>query len=184
MFYELASGCVNSGARRTIVAKLDLNWPSVGSNDSLNLRAAPDGAPFSEARVGNNHDVHAAQRGSTSLEPHSPPFECLVRPREVSPISGRNAAGTGNVRSSLPQGDRFSMTAVSCVVLPAVLDIANKLPQTLQVIYADDRTFLRRSAQELKDLWSTWTTILGLRENEGKALCMQLISTSLSGAWR
>eukprot|EP00439_Symbiodinium_sp_Y106_P009605 s3374_g1.t1 len=76
------------------------------------------------------------------------------------------------VQHSLPQGDSFSMTAMACVILPAVLDIARQCSDTVQIVYADDRSFACDSARELKrvkTLWQQWAQILGLKENEDKA---------------
>ena len=76
------------------------------------------------------------------------------------------------VQHSLPQGDSFSMTAMACVILPAVLDIARQCSDTVQIVYADDRSFACDSAHELKrvkTLWQQWAQILGLKENEDKA---------------
>ncbi|CAK9110785.1 unnamed protein product [Durusdinium trenchii] len=76
------------------------------------------------------------------------------------------------VSSSLPQGDCFSMLAMTCLLLPAVNDIRTREVNVEQVVYADDRSFACATPQQLKRMtehWTRWAGILGLRENGSKA---------------
>ena len=76
------------------------------------------------------------------------------------------------VDRSLPQGDSFSMCAMTCLILPAALAIREQFPQAVQVIFADDRSFATPSASQLAQVsktWQVWTKKLGLQENMGKA---------------
>ena len=54
----------------------------------------------------------------------------------------------------------------------AIHAIRQALPSVEHVLYADDRSFTARNASEIvqvTQLWSQWTSKLGLRENLGKA---------------
>ena len=85
---------------------------------------------------------------------------------------GETLPGGIPVCSSLPQGDCFSMIAMTFVLLPALYDIQEKEPEVRQIIFADDRTFVAPQAEMIQRttmLWSQWTTKLGLKENSAKA---------------
>ena len=87
-------------------------------------------------------------------------------------LMGQTLPEAQHVSRSLPQGDSWSMTAMSFLLLPAVFDIRSKEPRAEQVVYADDRSFAASTAEEVArtaNLWSTWAERLGLLENSTKA---------------
>ena len=51
-------------------------------------------------------------------------------------------------KNSLPQGDSFRMIGIACIILLAALDIEVKIPWSVQIIYAQDRTFSCETARE------------------------------------
>ena len=76
------------------------------------------------------------------------------------------------VSSSLLQGDPWSMLGMSVMLLPAAQDVARSHPETVQVLYADDRTIAASTVLELKQvigIWHEWGQRLGLVENRQKA---------------
>ena len=76
------------------------------------------------------------------------------------------------VSTSLLQGDTWSMLAMTAVLLPAAADIARAYPQSQTILYADDRTILSPSPEELHQVvtcWSQWGSVLGCQEHEAKA---------------
>jgi hypothetical protein len=76
------------------------------------------------------------------------------------------------VATSLPQGDCFSMLAMACILLPAAAAVQRDVPDTTQVIYADDRSFACPSAGKVAQVarvWADWAVKLGLSENQAKA---------------
>ena len=76
------------------------------------------------------------------------------------------------VSSSLPQGDSWSMAAMSFPLLPAAKDIQAAFAGVQQALFADDRSFACSTSGQLAAVsrkWGTWMQFLGLRENVGKA---------------
>jgi hypothetical protein len=64
------------------------------------------------------------------------------------------------------------MIAMLAMLYPCIHAIRQELPSVEHVLYADGRSFTARSASEIVEvtqLWSQWTSKLGLRENLGKA---------------
>ena len=87
-------------------------------------------------------------------------------------LLGEKLPGGVLVKDSLPQGDSWSMLAVTAVLLPAIQDIMNRFPSIDQINFADDRTFASQSPAELRQVmaaWASWAHTLGLKENSGKA---------------
>ena len=77
-----------------------------------------------------------------------------------------------SVNNSLPQGDSWSMAAMSFLLLPAARNIQASSPGVQQTIFADDRSFACKTATQLATVsrkWGAWMQYLGLRENEVKA---------------
>eukprot|EP00438_Fugacium_kawagutii_P016849 Skav219681 [mRNA] locus=scaffold817:64273:65277:- [translate_table: standard] len=61
---------------------------------------------------------------------------------------------------------------MSALLYPCVAGIKQATPSTLHVVYADDRNFATKTAQdcaEVTRLWSEWATLLGLQENRQKS---------------
>lgn len=76
------------------------------------------------------------------------------------------------VSTSLLQGDTWSMLAMTAALIPAAEDIARQYPRSQTVLYADDRTILSPSPQELRQVverWGVWGRTLGCLEHEAKA---------------
>ena len=77
-----------------------------------------------------------------------------------------------SVNNSLPQGDSWSMAAMSFLLLPAARNIQASSPGVQQTIFADDRSFACKTATQLATVsrkWGAWMQYLGLRENKVKA---------------
>ena len=80
---------------------------------------------------------------------------------------GQSLPEAQQVSRSLPQGDSWSMKAMSLLLLPAVYDICSKVPTAEQVVLADDRSFASSTAAgvaRIAGLWSAWAERLGLLE--------------------
>ena len=76
-----------------------------------------------------------------------------------------------NVRQSLPQGDPWSMAAMTAVLLPHIHSIAQTLPGTQTRTFVDDRTVICdivASCMEATQHWNMWSATLGLKENPNK----------------
>ncbi|CAE7358018.1 unnamed protein product, partial [Symbiodinium necroappetens] len=87
-------------------------------------------------------------------------------------LLGDTLPGGVLVKDSLPQGDSWSMLAMTAVLLPAIQDIMNRFPSVCQINFADDRTFASQSPAELRQVMAaraSWAHTLGLKENSGKA---------------
>ena len=72
---------------------------------------------------------------------------------------------------SLPQGDPWSMAAMTAVLLPPIHSIAQTLPGTQAITFVDDRTVLCdivASCMEATQHWNMWSATLGLKENPNK----------------
>ena len=76
-----------------------------------------------------------------------------------------------NVTRSLPQGDPWSMAAMTAVLLPPIHSIAQTLPGTQTITFVDDRTVICdivASCMEATQHWNMWSATLGLKENPNK----------------
>ena len=76
-----------------------------------------------------------------------------------------------NVRQSLPQGDPWSMAAMTAVLLPPIHSIAQTLPGTQTITFVDDRAVICdivASCMEATQHWNMWSATLGLKENPNK----------------
>ncbi|CAL1162046.1 unnamed protein product [Cladocopium goreaui] len=83
-------------------------------------------------------------------------------------FAGETLSRPSHVRSSLPQGDVFSMLGMTAVLIPIANLIQAAHPCTVQSLYADDRSWASPDVPELlavRDLWHTWTARVGLQEN-------------------
>ena len=87
-------------------------------------------------------------------------------------LLGQTSPLPAEVANSLPQGDSWSMAAMTFLLLPAALDIQGREPGIQQVIFADDRTFACSSAEQtarVTERWRKWMVRIGLKENTTKA---------------
>ena len=76
-----------------------------------------------------------------------------------------------NVTRSLPQGDPWSMAAMTAVLLPPIRSITQTLPGAQTVTFGDDRTVICdtvASCMEATQHWNMWSATLGLKENPNK----------------
>ena len=77
-----------------------------------------------------------------------------------------------NVRQSLPQGDPWSMAAMTFVfVATHIHSIAQTLPGTQTITFVDDRAVICdivASCMEATQHWNMWSATLGLKENPNK----------------
>ena len=64
-------------------------------------------------------------------------------------LLGQTLPEPQHVSSPLPQGESWSMTAMSFLLIPPILDISSRVSHTEHVIYADDRSFACRKAAGL-----------------------------------
>ena len=75
------------------------------------------------------------------------------------------------VDSSVPQGDPWSMLAMSTALTAPLLDLQSRFARAGFALYVDDRSFVATSAFEclaIAQAWRTWSDALGLAENLGK----------------
>ena len=76
-----------------------------------------------------------------------------------------------HVRTSLPQGDCFSMLGMCALLIPIANHVQAEHPSVAQALYADDRSFSCPSAAELwqvRNKWHEWSHRIGLKENPAK----------------
>ena len=76
-----------------------------------------------------------------------------------------------NVTRSLPQGDPWSMAAMTAVLLPPIRSIAQTLPGTQAITFVDDRAVICdtvASCMEATQHWNMWSATLGLKENPNR----------------
>ena len=76
-----------------------------------------------------------------------------------------------HVSHSLPQGDPWSMAAMTAVLLVGQNAVQNDVPDAMCVTYVDDRTILaptETSCLLACQVWKQWSRILGLTESESK----------------
>ena len=77
------------------------------------------------------------------------------------------------VGTSIPQGDGWSMLAISLVLKYAAKAVQQQVPSIQQRLYVDDRTLAATDLQDAlmaKELWRQWSAHLGLVENQAKAV--------------
>ena len=75
------------------------------------------------------------------------------------------------VKTSLPQGDPWSMIAMAAVLLIPLCGLREAIPNTDILLYVDDRSWASQSAQDCVKFgkkWKTWSSRLGLKENATK----------------
>ena len=75
------------------------------------------------------------------------------------------------VDSSVPQGDPWSMLAMSTVLTVPPLDLQSRFARACFALYVDDRSFVASSASDclaIAQAWRIWSDALGLAENLGK----------------
>ena len=78
-----------------------------------------------------------------------------------------------SVSSSLPQGDAWSLIGMVLTLAGPSKAIMNQVDGLTLFTFVDDRTFTAKSAEDLtnaRNLWASWSTILGLQENDQKTL--------------
>ena len=76
------------------------------------------------------------------------------------------------VRTSLPQGDSWSVVAMVMALTPATNSIKAAFPNSVIRTFIDDRTVVSPTAAEAVQIcheWSRWSHIRGLQENLDKA---------------
>lgn len=160
-FYAGIKGRGTDDAVAPLLHKAQLDW-YVGSLDLQKAfdAASPDLAAQIMLRLGMPSNVLAP-----ILDAWTNQERWIHYLDEIAPASC-------TVRNSLPQGDSWSMLAMSALLYPCVAGIKQAAPSALHVVYADDRNFATRTAQECIEvtrLWSEWATLLGLQENRQKS---------------
>lgn len=60
--------------------------------------------------------------------------------------------------SSIPQGDALSPWALNLVLTTAIRQIQEQWPQSVQVIFIDDRSFAYPNLSELLQVWDGWSS--------------------------
>ena len=76
-----------------------------------------------------------------------------------------------HVSHSLPQGDPWSMAAMTAVLLVGIKAVQTEVPEATCITYVDDRTILaptETSCLLACQVWKQWSRILGLTESESK----------------
>ena len=74
--------------------------------------------------------------------------------------------------SSLPQGDAFSVLALSLTLRLPAMKLQQEHPGLTQLIYVDDRSWAASNPSECETVWNFWkreSTKLGFKENIAKA---------------
>jgi hypothetical protein len=77
-----------------------------------------------------------------------------------------------HVNSSIPQGDSWSMLALTAVMQSPLRDINQRWPQSQHAVYVDDRTFTTTTIPQLQAItnyWHSYITTIGMTENPDKA---------------
>ena len=85
-------------------------------------------------------------------------------------LAGQTSPVPQNVLHSLPQGDPWSLVAMSAILLSPVL-AAKRVPGVACVTFVDDRTIIAddlHSCMEAANSWQQWSALIGLRENRDK----------------
>ena len=70
---------------------------------------------------------------------------------------GQSSPEKQHIRSSLPQGDALSPWALNLVLTTAIKKIQEQWPQSVQVIFIDDRSFASPNLSELLQVWDGWS---------------------------
>ncbi|CAE8584053.1 unnamed protein product [Polarella glacialis] len=91
--------------------------------------------------------------------------------RRVLQYAGEANTNPEEVKTSLPQGDPWSLIAMAVVLLLPLLDL-RRGPETSDImLYVDDRAWASTAASDCMNFgrkWKDWSSRLGLKENEAK----------------
>ena len=100
---------------------------------------------------------------------------CLynIWPRQARYLTCHNQITTTptHVNSSIPQGDSWSMLALTAVMQSPLRDINQRWPQSQHAAYVDDRTFTTATMPQLQAItnyWNNYTTAIGMKESLDK----------------
>ncbi|CAE8605483.1 unnamed protein product [Polarella glacialis] len=91
--------------------------------------------------------------------------------RRVLQYAGEANTNPEEVKTSLPQGDPWSLIAMAVVLLLPLLDLRRGPETTDIMLYVDDRAWASTNASDCMNFgrkWKDWSSRLGLKENEAK----------------
>ncbi|CAE8642159.1 unnamed protein product [Polarella glacialis] len=91
--------------------------------------------------------------------------------RRVLQYAGEANTNPEEVKTSLPQGDPWSLIAMAVVLLLPLLDLRRGPETTDIMLYVDDRAWASTNASDCMNFgrkWKDWSSRLGLKENETK----------------
>ena len=95
-----------------------------------------------------------------------------TKQRRYLQLAGATRPSAEDVATSLPQGDPWSMFGMVITLKVPAMHIARQFPCARQVTFVDDRSWAAPTARmclDIGQLWSKWSSQLGLQENHNKA---------------